>query len=121
MILSNEELDKARVVEAGRLTQLNCYIDHDAFAFSEYRRLVRTNWQPTPAVDPLVLEARKLCAEDVKLTTPCLAPGYLKGDFDHGPKMLHALTALKRGMEIAREDKSAERRGIERLRAAVVS
>ncbi len=58
-------------------------------------------------IDPLVLEAREICASDMANTSqPKGAQEYREGLRDSWPQMKIALAGLKRGMEIAREDKS---------------
>ena len=59
---------------------------------------------PEPPVDPLLLEAREVCAS----VEPNIASNARKGDWDHSFSMKLALAALKRGMELARPELTRE-------------
>lgn len=54
-----------------------------------------------PPVDPLLIEARKLCAHHI-LTVPGIQ--YTGGHRDNETVMLFALDALRRGMELSKQE-----------------
>lgn len=59
-----------------------------------------------PPVDPLLIEAREICAAvQEKRGFPIYASQFRDGGFDacHGPMMATAMAALRRGIELARE------------------
>ncbi len=59
-----------------------------------------------PPVDPLLLEAREIVARfyDTKEGSRHRAKLFRDGDYDNEPECAQALTALRRGMELAKQE-----------------
>lgn len=88
MTLSNEELDKARTMEAERRIKTGSWWD----VATEAARLAREGWLPKHAVDPLILTARKICAF---FDSSPYAVRYTDGDYDKSPTMSNVLKILR--------------------------
>lgn len=57
-------------------------------------------WQP---VDPLLLEARRLCAEQSKADAQVVqADEFIRGKWDEGRTVCLTMSALRRGIELAK-------------------
>lgn len=97
--MTDEELDLARANEALRIWTAAGYVDPVPAIIAA--RLAREGWMP---VDPLLVEAREICAADVeRLENHWTADIYRKGRYDSGTLVRVTLAALKRGIKIAEE------------------
>lgn len=106
MTLTNEELDNARAEEAW-----NIYMSTGESPYVATARLAREGWTPAPAIDPLRLSAREICAKWCEEEgNPQKAILYREGYYDNtgDPLLCVAFDGLKRGMELAREQDKAE-------------
>jgi hypothetical protein len=92
--MTNEELDQARADEARRIVDETGRGRATAIA----ARLAREGWMP---VDPLLIEARKICA--AKTDGDFKHSQFMSGNLDDSPYIELALAALKRGIEIGKE------------------
>lgn len=62
-------------------------------------------------VDPLLIEAREVCAKVADQIKPSLSDSYRDGDYDKDADVLYALAALRRGMELAALPAAPQGRG----------
>jgi hypothetical protein len=103
--MTDAELDNARAAEAFRLWGeghgVECSDCGSIAALAA--KLARTGWEPV--ADTLLLEAREICA-----TAHHNNGGYTKwvelcraGEHDDSPEVLATLAALKRGIEIGKD------------------
>lgn len=102
--MTDEELDEARAKEAMR--RVNVEADPDVPIIRQLARigamLGRTGWMPE---DPLLTEARRMATPYIGFGTTIRA--VMEGEFDDGPLVRAILAALRRGIELAKQE-SAE-------------
>lgn len=91
--MTDEELDLARAEEARRLwTAQEGIQPHDTVIAA---RLAREGWTPT---DPLLIEAREICAAYARVHGEATAPHYAGGHYDNQNDVQCTLTALRRSL-----------------------
>lgn len=100
--MTNEELDKARVVEAWRIYDeaVAQKLPFHASVVRTVARLAREGWMPPPPVDPDVLAVRELVAAKYEQNNfPEQAKLARKGAIDDWAVIVMALAAYKAGKE----------------------
>ncbi len=104
--MTNEELDKARVVEAWRIYDeaVAQKLPFHASVVRTVARLAREGWTPPPPVDPDLLAVREIVAKVFDEKGWHDAAGEArKGQTDKGATLLAALAAYKAGREAETE------------------
>lgn len=102
--MTDEELDNARALEAKRQSMGQCSPVRDAFVIAA--RLARLGWMPDPPVDPLLLEARRVCADNCNTSNSLY---YFSGAQDGTHSMRSAYAALLRGIELGKTQVTKDR------------
>lgn len=100
--MTPEDLDMARAAEAWRIWTARGPIGVSYGAIAA--RLAREGWTPPTPVDPLLIEAREIAAQNGESCNYCAhwIAETRAGENDNDSDVLLALAGIKRGIEIER-------------------